>query len=134
MVDWKFHFEKPPATLSEWEAEFAKYQQFPEYKKTNMGMTVDEFKRIYYMEWAHRMLGRVVGLAAILPLPYFLSRGTYFFFLSNFARKYYVVDVHHKRSAPAPPHQAYGGLDHNGWDPGFDWLVDGQKWAGRTLR
>ena len=75
MVDWKFHFETPPQTDEEWQAYFAKYQQYPEYKKTNIGMTVDEFKSIYYMEWGHRMLGRVVGLAAILPLPFFLARG-----------------------------------------------------------
>lgn len=76
MVDWHLVREmKPPQTQAEWEAEFSKYQQFPEFKIMNHDMTVNEFKFIFYMEWGHRMWGRLVGLAYILPTVYFWKRG-----------------------------------------------------------
>ncbi len=50
MTDWKFEYEHPPLTDEDWEAEFEKYKQSPEYKKANLGMTVDEYKFIYWME------------------------------------------------------------------------------------
>uniref|UniRef100_A0A4W3IDX8 Cytochrome c oxidase assembly homolog 15 (yeast) n=1 Tax=Callorhinchus milii TaxID=7868 RepID=A0A4W3IDX8_CALMI len=76
MVDWHLIKEmKPPSSQQQWEAEFQKYQQFPEFKVLNHDMTVSEFKCIWYMEYAHRMWGRAVGLAYILPAAYFLRRG-----------------------------------------------------------
>ncbi|KAM4607325.1 heme A synthase COX15 isoform 2-T2 [Polymixia lowei] len=76
MVDWHLVREmKPPQTQGEWEAEFAKYQQFPEFKIMNHDMTLPEFKFIFYMEWGHRMWGRLVGLAYILPTIYFWRKG-----------------------------------------------------------
>lgn len=76
MVDWHLVKEmKPPQTQAEWEQEFAKYQQFPEFKIMNHDMTLTEFKFIFYMEWGHRMWGRLVGLAYILPAAYFWRRG-----------------------------------------------------------
>lgn len=76
MVDWHLVREmKPPQTQAEWEAEFSKYQQFPEFKIMNHDMTLPEFKFIFYMEWGHRMWGRLVGLAYILPTMYFWKRG-----------------------------------------------------------
>lgn len=76
MVDWHLVKEmKPPQTQAEWEEEFAKYQQFPEFKIMNHDMTLTEFKFIFYMEWGHRMWGRLVGLAYILPAAYFWRRG-----------------------------------------------------------
>ncbi|XP_061601479.1 cytochrome c oxidase assembly protein COX15 homolog [Cololabis saira] len=76
MVDWHLVREmKPPQTDAEWEAEFSKYQQFPEFKILNHGMTLPEFKFIFYMEWGHRMWGRLVGLAYILPTMYFWKKG-----------------------------------------------------------
>lgn len=76
MVDWHLVREmKPPQTQAEWEAEFSKYQQFPEFKILNHGMTLPEFKFIFYMEWGHRMWGRLVGLAYILPTMYFWRKG-----------------------------------------------------------
>lgn len=76
MVDWHLVREmKPPQTQSEWEAEFSKYQQFPEFKIMNHDMTLPEFKFIFYMEWGHRMWGRLVGLAYILPTIYFWRKG-----------------------------------------------------------
>ena len=52
----------PPLNQAAWEAEFDHYRQFPEYQKINAGMSLDEFKTIFYFEYAHRMLGRVIGL------------------------------------------------------------------------
>lgn len=76
MVDWHLVREmKPPQTQEEWEAEFSKYQQFPEFKILNHNMTLPEFKFIFYMEWGHRMWGRLVGLAYILPAIYFWRKG-----------------------------------------------------------
>lgn len=76
MVDWHLIKEmKPPSTLPEWEAEFQKYQQFPEFKILNHDMTLNEFKFIWYMEYSHRMWGRAVGLAYILPAVYFWRKG-----------------------------------------------------------
>uniref|UniRef100_A0A669FAT0 Cytochrome c oxidase assembly homolog 15 (yeast) n=1 Tax=Oreochromis niloticus TaxID=8128 RepID=A0A669FAT0_ORENI len=76
MVDWHLVREmKPPQSEAEWEAEFSKYQQFPEFKILNHNMTLPEFKFIFYMEWGHRMWGRLVGLAYILPTIYFWKKG-----------------------------------------------------------
>ncbi|KAM7408748.1 hypothetical protein PAMA_002466 [Pampus argenteus] len=76
MVDWHLVREmKPPQSQAEWEAEFSKYQQFPEFKIMNHDMTLPEFKFIFYMEWGHRMWGRLVGLAYILPTMYFWRKG-----------------------------------------------------------
>ncbi|KAM7385622.1 hypothetical protein PAMP_001697 [Pampus punctatissimus] len=76
MVDWHLVREmKPPQSEAEWEAEFSKYQQFPEFKIMNHDMTLPEFKFIFYMEWGHRMWGRLVGLAYILPTMYFWRKG-----------------------------------------------------------
>ncbi|OCT70129.1 cytochrome c oxidase assembly protein COX15 homolog [Xenopus laevis] len=76
MVDWHLIKEmKPPATQEEWQAEFEKYQQFPEFKILNHDMTLNEFKFIWFMEYSHRMWGRAVGLAYILPAVYFWRKG-----------------------------------------------------------
>lgn len=75
MTSWKFTGEKPPGTPEEWEAEFARYKRTPEYMKTNQGMTVDEFKFIYFWEWGHRMWGRALGFVVAVPAAYFASRG-----------------------------------------------------------
>ncbi|KXN69530.1 cytochrome oxidase assembly [Conidiobolus coronatus NRRL 28638] len=66
---------KYPSSPSEWEVEFEKYRQSPEYHKLNHHMTVDEFKNIYFMEWFHRMWGRFIGLAFLGPLAYFWAKG-----------------------------------------------------------
>lgn len=50
--------ERPPITQEEWLAEFAKYQASPEFRLAHSHMTVEDFKFIYFMEWAHRMWGR----------------------------------------------------------------------------
>ena len=52
----------PPMSVAEWDAEFAKYKQIPEYIEQNAGMSLAEFKVIYWWEWGHRQLGRFIGL------------------------------------------------------------------------
>ncbi|KAI0169248.1 COX15-CtaA-domain-containing protein [Hypoxylon sp. FL1284] len=64
----------PPLTQEHWEAEFEKYRASPEFKLLNSHMDVDEFKKIYYMEWTHRLWGRVIGLSFVLPAAYFVAR------------------------------------------------------------
>ncbi|KAH9017041.1 cytochrome oxidase assembly [Lactarius hengduanensis] len=65
----------PPLSRAEWESEFDKYKATPEFRLLNSRMALDDFKSIYYMEWGHRVLGRTVGLAFVLPLAYFAARG-----------------------------------------------------------
>lgn len=64
----------PPLSEAQWEETFAKYRQTPEYLKVNLGMSLAEFKSIFWVEYAHRLLGRVIGLAFLLPFLYFLAR------------------------------------------------------------
>ncbi|KAG5733809.1 hypothetical protein E4T56_gene17784, partial [Termitomyces sp. T112] len=61
----------PPLSEAEWEAEFDKYKQTPEFKKLNSGATLSDFKFIFFMEWSHRLLGRLLGAAFVGPLVYF---------------------------------------------------------------
>jgi len=62
----------PPLTQTRWEETFNKYQQTPEYQKVNSGMSLEAFKDIFYVEWAHRLLGRATGFVFLLPFLYFL--------------------------------------------------------------
>ncbi len=64
----------PPLSETDWLAEFAKYQATPEYREINAGMSLAAFKFIFFWEWAHRLLGRVIGLAFTLPLFWFAVR------------------------------------------------------------
>jgi len=59
---------------ADWESEFTKYKQSPEFLILNSRMTLDEFKSIYWMEWIHRIWGRFVGLSFVLPMAYFIVR------------------------------------------------------------
>jgi cytochrome c oxidase assembly protein subunit 15 len=65
----------PPLSEHAWAVEFDKYKTSSEYELVNKGMTLNQFKRIYWWEWAHRLLGRVIGLAFLLPLLFFQFRG-----------------------------------------------------------
>jgi len=64
----------PPLTQAQWEAEFAAYQRIPEYREINAGMTLAGFKSIFFWEYVHRLLGRVIGLAFAVPLLWFAVR------------------------------------------------------------
>ena len=61
----------PPLSKSEWDNYFSLYKQIPEYKLQNFDMTINEFKIIFWWEWAHRFLGRIIGLFFFIPLIYF---------------------------------------------------------------
>jgi heme a synthase len=61
----------PPLDEAAWQDEFALYRQSPQYQLVNTGMTLDEFKNIYFWEYVHRLLGRLIGLAFALPLAWF---------------------------------------------------------------
>ena len=65
----------PPLNASDWSDAFAKYRAIPEYKLVNDGMSLAEFKNIYWWEWGHRFLGRFIGLAYGLPLIAFWLAG-----------------------------------------------------------
>lgn len=65
----------PPISEQEWHETFDKYKLSPEYKKINVGMDLHGFKSIFYFEYFHRLLGRLIGLAFLLPFLYFLIRG-----------------------------------------------------------
>jgi cytochrome c oxidase assembly protein subunit 15 len=64
----------PPADAAAWEAEFANYRAIPQFELTRPDMTLDEFKRIYWWEWGHRQLGRLIGLVWAAGFLWFLVR------------------------------------------------------------
>ncbi|MFO1239113.1 MAG: COX15/CtaA family protein [Sphingomonadaceae bacterium] len=64
----------PPLNEAAWQEAFAKYQQIPEYQLINKGMTLAQFKFIYFWEFIHRLLGRLIGVAFALPLAWFALR------------------------------------------------------------
>jgi heme a synthase len=64
----------PPLNEAQWEEAFAKYRQTPEFRLRNHDMTLAGFKGIFWWEYAHRLLGRVIGLVFFVPFAYFLAR------------------------------------------------------------
>lgn len=62
----------PPLNDTEWQEAFELYQQYPEYQKLHSHFTIDDFKSIYFWEWLHRLIGRLIGLVFIVPFLYFL--------------------------------------------------------------
>ncbi|MEO1041016.1 MAG: COX15/CtaA family protein [Pseudomonadota bacterium] len=65
----------PPLSLADWEHAFALYREIPEYTRVNAGMTLEEFKFIFWWEWGHRNLGRFIGLAFFIPMIIFWVQG-----------------------------------------------------------
>ena len=64
----------PPLDAAQWEEAFAKYRQTPEFRVRNFDMTLAGFKAIFWWEYAHRLLGRVIGIAFLIPFAWFLAR------------------------------------------------------------
>ena len=64
----------PPLNDAQWQAEFAGYRHIPQYAVMNAGMTLGEFKAIFFWEYLHRLLGRTIGMAVALPLAWFAGR------------------------------------------------------------
>jgi cytochrome c oxidase assembly protein subunit 15 len=76
IVEWKpVTGTLPPLDQAQWEQAFEAYRQIPQYRQLNAGMTLSEFKTIFWWEWSHRLLGRVIGVVYLLPFLYFLWRG-----------------------------------------------------------
>ncbi len=75
MVNWKpLSGIIPPMNDAQWAEEFTAYQQYPEYQKVNHGMSLVEFKAIFFWEYSHRLLGRLIGLAFFVPFMIFLLK------------------------------------------------------------
>src|SRR4051794_38953472 len=76
IVEWKpIAGTLPPLTDAQWAHAFEGYKQIPQYRELNAGMSLDEFKTIFWWEWSHRLLGRVIGIAYLLPFLWFIWRG-----------------------------------------------------------
>ena len=76
ITEWKpIHGALPPLSDADWQEEFGAYQTIPQYERVNNGMTIDEFKNIFWWEWAHRNLGRLIGVAFLVPFLVFLFQG-----------------------------------------------------------
>ncbi len=78
IVEWKLIMGTiPPLSEAEWQSTFEKYQQFPEYQKTNYNYSVNDFKSIFWWEYLHRLLGRIIGIVFLLPFVVFWIRGNF---------------------------------------------------------
>jgi cytochrome c oxidase assembly protein subunit 15 len=78
IVEWKpVTGTLPPLTEAQWEQAFEGYKAIPQYRELNAGMSLHEFKTIFWWEWSHRLLGRVIGAVYLLPFLFFLWRGAF---------------------------------------------------------
>src|SRR3977135_405163 len=76
IVEWKpITGTLPPLTEAQWAQAFEGYKAIPQYRELNAGMSLPEFKTIFWWEWSHRLLGRVIGVVYLLPFLWFLWRG-----------------------------------------------------------
>src|SRR3954454_3468789 len=76
IVEWKpVARTLPPLTDAQWTQAFDGYKTIPQYRELNAGMSLSEFKTIFWWEWSHRLLGRVIGAVYLLPFLFFLWRG-----------------------------------------------------------
>jgi cytochrome c oxidase assembly protein subunit 15 len=76
IVEWKpVTGTLPPMSETAWQAEFDKYKTIPQFTQRNHTMTLREFKTIFWWEWAHRLMGRLIGAAFLLPFLWFLMKG-----------------------------------------------------------
>jgi heme a synthase len=78
IVEWKpVTGTLPPLNEAQWVQAFEGYKAIPQYRELNAGMSLSEFKTIFWWEWSHRLLGRVIGAVYLLPFLYFLWRGAF---------------------------------------------------------
>ena len=78
MTDWKLIMGMiPPMNEVEWNEAFKQYQQFPEFQRVNSHYTIEDFKSIFFWEWLHRFLGRIIGMVFIFPFIAFLIRKSF---------------------------------------------------------
>lgn len=91
IVEWKpVTGTIPPLTDAEWSRQFEAYKTIPQYREMNRGMSLSEFKTIFWWEWGHRLLGRLIGAVFLLPFLWFLWRG---FLPNQLKRKLWVIFV-----------------------------------------
>lgn len=91
IVEWKpVTCTIPPLTDAEWSKQFEAYKTIPQYREMNHGMSLAEFKTIFWWEWAHRLLGRLIGAVFLLPFLWFLWRG---FLSSELKRRLWTIFV-----------------------------------------
>ncbi|CAN5327062.1 COX15/CtaA family protein [soil metagenome] len=91
IVEWKpITGTLPPLTDAEWSRQFEAYKTIPQYRDMNRGMSLSEFKTIFWWEWGHRLLGRLIGAVFLLPFLWFLWRG---FLSSELRRRLWVIFV-----------------------------------------
>ncbi len=74
ITDWSVMGTMPPLSEQSWNEHFSKYQESPEFKVVNVDMTLPHFKNIFWWEWSHRMIGRMIGMVFFLGFTYFLIR------------------------------------------------------------
>jgi len=72
ITDWSVMGTTPPLSEQSWNEHFSKYQESPEFRIVNSNMTLSEFKNIFWWEWSHRMIGRMIGLVFFAGFTYFL--------------------------------------------------------------
>src|SRR5215472_14258931 len=76
IVEWKpVAGSLPPLSETQWTEAFEAYKKIPQYRELNAGMSLSEFKEIFWWEWSHRLLGRFIGVAYLVPFLFFLWRG-----------------------------------------------------------
>lgn len=76
MSDWNLIMGTlPPLSASEWMAAFERYKEFPQYQQINAGMSLSAFKGIFFWEYIHRLLGRMIGIVFLVPFVFFRLRG-----------------------------------------------------------
>jgi cytochrome c oxidase assembly protein subunit 15 len=91
IVEWKpVTGTLPPLTDAEWTRQFDAYKTIPQYREMNRGMSLSEFKTIFWWEWGHRLLGRLIGAVFLLPFLWFLWRG---FLSPELKRRLWVIFV-----------------------------------------
>jgi heme a synthase len=75
MAKWKIASVIPPTTDAQWESDFNDYKQTPEFKQVNSYFTVEDYKHIYWWEFIHRLIGRMIGMVFLIPFAYFVYKG-----------------------------------------------------------
>lgn len=75
MAKWKISSVIPPLTDEQWQSDFNDYKQTPEYKQVNSYFTVDDYKHIYWWEFIHRLIGRMIGMVFLIPFAWFVYKG-----------------------------------------------------------
>lgn len=89
IVEWKpVTGTVPPLTDAEWSRQFEAYKTIPQYREMNRGMSLSDFKTIFWWEWGHRLLGRLIGAVFLLPFLWFLWRG---YLSSDLKRRLWII-------------------------------------------